>query len=142
MGDIFLLSPDAEGVARHLVLCDHEVCEMYVVMPAIERPWKKPIRLIPLDGAYGQDAEKEHDGVLLWEVEQEEEIAPSPIPVAAAPSAYPALVFALCAAGTVTVVSMFIGVFLAIAGARRSLRARCIICARLRFSGVPLSDGV
>ena len=133
MGDIFLLSPDAEGVARQLVFCDHEVGEMYVVMPDIERPWKKPVRLIPLDGAYGQDAEKEHDGVLLWEVEQEEEIAPPPIPVAPAPSAYPALVFALCAAGTVTVVPkassfsrrLFLSHFL------RSLRLQLSACFSL-----------
>ncbi|WP_298857821.1 hypothetical protein [uncultured Sulfitobacter sp.] len=109
-GDSYLLAPDAEGVARQLVFADHEIGVWSAILPDIERPWIKPVFVEPEKEKWD---DRDGDGILLWKVEQEDEVAPPPIPVATAPSAYPALVFALCAAGTVTVVSMFIGVFLA-----------------------------
>lgn len=109
-GDSYLLSPDAEGVARQLVFADHEIGVLSVLYADIDDPDGKRLEMPawePEEEDYAYVSDDEAPKPLM------QHRPPPPIPAAPAPSAYPALVFALCAAGTVTVVSMFIGVFMA-----------------------------
>lgn len=115
-GNDYFLSPDAEGVARMLVFADHEIGHLNVIMPDIERPSLKPPRREP---EIEDVPELENDALIFWDDEPAPEMEPSPaakpppVPDIEISSFRPAFAYALCAAGIATIVTMFVGAFLA-----------------------------
>ncbi|WP_299415143.1 SMI1/KNR4 family protein [uncultured Sulfitobacter sp.] len=107
-GDYYLLAPDKDGVARKLVFADHEVGVIFVIRPDVDAPLVELPRRQTAALEEGDIEAAECDGFL-----EHQHPKPPPLRPVRAMSIYPALVFALSAAGIVTVVSMFLGAFLA-----------------------------
>lgn len=109
-GDSYLLSPDADGVARKLVFADHEIGVLSVLYEDIDDPNCKRVQ-----NPAWEPEEEYYDYASDYEAPEpvvQHRAPPPPLPLG--DHAFkPAFVFALGAAGIVTVVSIFVGVFLA-----------------------------